>query len=80
MHKIIFFPEKKLLKIKYVCIFRPVTQNTLIFLFGMTQFVFQDADYFLQLTQIEEERLQSLCSTCERELLNQSLPEDGEKH
>ena len=39
--------------------------------------LFQDADYFLQVTQTEEDRLQSLCSTCERELLIESLPEEG---
>ena len=40
MQKILFFPEKKIIK-KKTCvptqpkIFRPVTQNTLIFLFGL---------------------------------------------
>ena len=37
----------------------------------------QDADYFLQVTQSEENRLQSLCSLCEIELLNESLSEEG---
>ena len=41
--------------------------------------IFQDADYFLHITQTEENRLQSLCSVCEREL-NESLPEEGEMH
>ena len=39
--------------------------------------VLQDADYFLQVTESEENRLQSLCSLCEIELLNESLSEEG---
>lgn len=37
----------------------------------------KDADYFLQVTQSEENRLQSLCSLCEIELLNESLSEEA---
>ena len=50
MHTIIFFPEEKIIIIKYVCllptlpkIFRPVTRNTLIFLFGLL-IIGSDAD------------------------------------
>ena len=39
MHKIIFFPEKKIMKKKCVPtlpkIFRPINGNTLIFIFGL---------------------------------------------
>ena len=39
MHKIVFFPEKKCNLPKTLPkIFRPVTQNTLIFLFGLNYY------------------------------------------
>lgn len=45
---------------------------------GTVLYSSQDADYFLNVAQVEETRLLTLCSRCEMELNSNTVSEEGE--